>query len=197
MGYKNNEFQQEYLSKTDEELVAMTLKDPNVFLYLMKRYEKMLIAYIRRISGFSIEDAEDVLQDTFIKTYLHLNSFDNKLKFSSWIYRITRNETINAYKKRQVRPQVIVNIDDSIINNLASDFRTDKEVDEKMLKNHLILVLNQLDNKYKEILVLRFWEDKSYEEISDILQKPIGTVATLINRAKKKFQQELGKYNLE
>lgn len=182
-----------FSEKTDEELVKMTLANQDLFLHIMKRYEGKLMAYVTRISGFCKEDAEDVVQEVFIKAYVNLNSFDSDLKFSSWIYRITHNEAINAYRKKKVRPQSATNLDENFLNNLASDMKTDKDVDIEYLRKHIDRVLNRLDIKYKEILVLRFWEDKDYREISDILKKPMGTVATLVSRAKKAFQEEMKK----
>ena len=70
-------------NKSDEDLVVLTLKNRDVFLYLMRRYEAPLLRYIRRIAGVNIEEAEDILQESFIKAYQNLNDFDPKLKFSS------------------------------------------------------------------------------------------------------------------
>jgi len=185
-----------FYQKTDEELVRMALKDQDCFLYIIKRYEGKLLSYIVRISGFSKEDAEDVLQEVFIKTYVNLNSFDDQLKFSSWIYRITHNEVINSHRRKKARPQCVPDLDNDFLGNLASDMKTDKEVDEAYLKKNVGKILGRLKKEYREVLVLRFWEDKDYKEISDILKKPIGTVATLISRAKKSFQEELEKENV-
>lgn len=184
------------LLKTDEELVKMALKDQDCFLYIVERYQKKLLSYIMRISGFSKEDGEDVLQEVFIKIYINLNSFDDNLKFSSWIYRIAHNEVINSYRKKKSRPQSVVDLDDDFLNNLASDFKTDKLADTKYLKENVKTTLEKMDPKYREVLILRFWEDKDYKEISDILKKPMGTVATLISRAKNSFQEELKKQNI-
>lgn len=74
---------------------------------------------------------------------------------------------------------------------IADDFNMNEMVDQQYLKEHIQEVLEKLDDKYREILVLRFFQEKSYQEISDILRKPPGTVATLINRAKKECRQLL------
>ncbi|MDD3190121.1 MAG: RNA polymerase sigma factor [Candidatus Pacebacteria bacterium] len=182
-----------FSQKTDEELVKMALEDQDCFLHIIKRYERKLLSYIVRISGFSKEDAEDILQEVFIKTYINLNSFDDQLKFSSWIYRITHNEVINSHRRKKARPQCVLDLDNDFLANLASDMKTDKEVDENYLKKNIGEILGRLNEKHREVLILRFWEDKDYKEISDILKKPMGTVATLISRAKKSFQEELEK----
>ncbi|MDD3006493.1 MAG: sigma-70 family RNA polymerase sigma factor [Candidatus Pacebacteria bacterium] len=185
------------IAKTDEELVAMALENQDYFAYIVERYEKKLLSYVIRISGLSREDAEDVLQDTFVKIYINLNSFDNKLKFSSWVYRITHNEVINNYRKKKARPEKAMDLDDEFLNNLASDMRTDGHADIQYLKENVEKVMEKMEPKYREVLVLRFWEDKDYNEISDILKKPMGTVATLLSRAKANFQKELESQNIK
>ena len=174
----------------------MALGNQDCFVYIVERYQKKLLSYVLRISGFSREDAEDVLQEVFVKIYVNLNSFDDNLKFSSWIYRITHNEVINNYRKKKARPQSVMDLDDEFLNNLASDMRTDKLADGKFLKENVAKAMGRLDPKYREVLILRFWEDKDYKEISDILKKPMGTVATLISRAKDCFRDEVGRQNI-
>lgn len=181
-----------FSDRPDEELVAMTLENQSFFLYLMKRYEQKLLRYIMRISNTSNEEAEDILQDIFIKVYKNLNGFDPDLKFSSWIYRITHNEVINNFRKNKARPQGnSVTIDDEMINKLRSGIDIEKKIDQEYLKKNIYKILEKIDIKYREILILKFMEEKDYKEISDILKKPMGTVATLINRAKNKFKEEL------
>ena len=181
-----------YFKKSDLELVQLTLKNQDIFLYLIKRYEAKLLRYIQRISNVSSEDAEDLLQEVFIKVYLKLNDFDQDLKFSSWVYRITHNQVISNYRKLKARPQIIyLDPDDNLLNNIIFDLNMAEEVDRVYLRENIFKILNQLERKYKEALVLKFLEEKNYREISDILKKPIGTVGTLINKGKKKFKEEL------
>ena len=190
----------DYTSKTDSELVSLTLVDQEVFLYLMERYEESLLRYIRRFSGVSKENAEDILQEVFIKVYRNLNDFDQDLSFSSWIYRIAHNETINQLKKINKEKTIPLETDDegvvSLIDILENDVDIAKEVEKKDLQQKVQKILLMLSPAFREILILKFIEDKSYEEISDILEKPIGTVGTLINRAKIQFKQIAEKNNL-
>ena len=184
--------------KTDEELVDLILVEEEYLICLIQRYEEKLLRYITRISGLSRYEAEDVLQDVFIKVYRNLNDFDKDFKFSSWIYRITHNQVISNYRKIKSRPESIaLDIDSDVLENLASELNTEREVDKKFLQEKIKLVLKKLDIKYKEILILKFFEGKSYREISDILKKPMGTVATLINRAKNQFREEYKKQNIK
>lgn len=181
-------FCQEMTDKTDEELALLSVENQNYFMCLMQRYESKLLKYIKRISGLKPEDCEDLLQDVFIKAFMNLRSFSPDLKFSSWIYRITHNHVISNYRKLKSRGvEVYESEDQPLWENMVSDFDVLKEADLSILKNNISKILDKVDVKYREVLVLRFWEDKDYQEISDILQKPMNTVGTLLNRAKKQF----------
>ncbi len=172
---------------TDIEIVNKSLVDIDFFSCLYDRYEPKLIRYINRITSLSDEETEDILQDSFIKIWRNLNDFDPSMKLSSWIYRIVHNQTIsywrkkNSYGKNQQIP-----IDDQI-EKIATedDIETllEKENKEQTIRN----LLELLPVKYKTVLVLKFMENMSYEEISDVLKIPEGTVGTRINRAKKAF----------
>lgn len=182
----------------DEKLVDLVLENQDNFLYLMKRYETRLLRYILRLSNVRYEEAEDILQEVFIKVYHNLNSFDKKLKFSSWIYRITHNQVISNFRKIKARPQSIdLENSEEIVQKIASDLDLDNQTELIYLREKINPVLQKIDPKYRDILILRFWEDKSYQEISDILKKPAGTVAAMINRAKKQIKQEFMKQNIK
>jgi RNA polymerase sigma-70 factor, ECF subfamily len=182
----------------DEELVKLTLENQSFFSFLIKRYEKKLTRYIVRISGSSPEDAEDILQDVFIKAYRNLYGFDQNLKFSSWIYRIAHNQVISHYRRGLARPQTEpLDLDDRTIRRLASDMDIKAETDNKILRGNIDRILSKLDMKYREVLILKFLEDKDYQAISDITEKPIGTIATLINRGKQKFREEMEKQEIK
>jgi RNA polymerase sigma-70 factor (ECF subfamily) len=183
-----------FANESDEALVQLALSNSNNFIYLIKRYESRLLRYILRLSNFSHDEAEDVLQEVFIKVYQNLNDFDPRLKFSSWIYRITHNQVISTFRKNKIRP-LLTDTEGGIINNLVADLDINKEVDQQFLKQKIADILHEMDYKYAQVLVLKFYEDKSYQEISDILQKSEGTIASLINRAKKKFIKELENAN--
>ena len=175
---------------SDEELVAKSLKNIDYFGCIYDRYEKKLIYYILRISSFSFAEAEEVLQEAFIKAWQSLNEFDKNLKFSSWIYRIVHNVTITEWKKsRSKGKDKKQELNEELFQNLPSSLNLAKEVNLKFDDVSIREILDAMPEKYSEILVLKFLEEKDYKEISDILKKPSGTVATLINRAKKSFIQ--------
>ena len=178
--------------KSDEELVVLTLRNRECFVCIINRYEKKLLRYMKRISNMPEEELQDILQETFIKAYYNLNNFDSDLKFSSWVYRIAHNSIIDAHRKNKIRPQGnLVDIEDNLLQNIASDTNVLKEVDQKYVRKNIEDALENMEQKYQEVLILKFFEEKDYKEISDILKKPMGTVATLLNRAKKKLKEEI------
>jgi len=177
----------------DRRLVALAKVSSENFRAIMERYWDRLFGYVRRISYFSQEDIEDILQEVFLKVFRYLNDYDEKLAFSTWIYRIAHNCVIDEIRKKKARPK------DVWLE--AEEWRTIFQ-DKLDLENFLTIkislekvkqIMEKLPLEYKEVLILRFWEEKDYEEIMDILQKPKGTVASLINRGRKKLLEELRK----
>ena len=177
---------------SDEEMVILALKSQDNFALIINRYKSKLFNYIRRITNVRDEDAEDLLQDIFLKVYLNLNDFDKDLKFSSWIYAIARNQVISNHRRLNVRAEGhSTNLEDDSARKLASNVNIEKELDNLYLKDNVAKVLYALSEKYREVLVLKFLEEKNYQEISDIIKKPVGTVGSLMNKAKSEFKKEL------
>jgi len=170
---------------SDEDLVIEVLINPDYYACLVNRYTEALRRYVVRL-GAGVDDAEDVLQEAFLNAYLHLNDFDRQLKFSSWIYRIAHNQAVSTFRKNNVRPTVELS-DLEPWQEMVRDNFIENELDQELLKHKIEAVLVQLDAKYREVLVLKYFEEKDYGEMSDILKKPMGTIATLVSRAKKQF----------
>jgi RNA polymerase sigma-70 factor (ECF subfamily) len=178
--------------RTDQEIVAATLKERDVFALLVGRYEQAIGRYIARLCSSDTDAVCDILQETFIKAYLHLNDYDPSLSFSAWLYRIAHNEAIAHFRKQKNRPRAFEH-DDAIvlIENIAADLDLEAATDARMRSDRIRSALQTLDQRHRDILILRFLEEKSYDEISDILQMPHGTVATGIRRAKMKLKDAL------
>jgi len=185
---------EQYTQKTDEELVLLTLEDREVFAYIIDRYEKPLSRYIVRLMPSMRDSVEDILQEVFIKVYVNLRGFEGNLKFSSWIYRITHNHVISLLRRQKARPTVVSL--DADENETLARFTADENIDRKdakYAKEEVSYIIGILPEKYREVLILRYMEEKDYEEIADILKKPVGTVGTLISRAKAVFKEEYQK----
>lgn len=180
----------------DQELVRAALADKHAFSELVERYRYPLLRYIRRL-GITDEDAAtDILQETFIKTYVNLNDYDQLLSFSSWIYRITHNEARMYVRRQKNRPSAVQNESElSIFENLPDELNIFEEADAKLRSRRVAHLLGKLKQEYRDIIILRFFEEKSYDEISDILQIPPGTVATNLARGKQSLKQLLEQEN--
>jgi RNA polymerase sigma-70 factor (ECF subfamily) len=185
--YQNNEH------KKDEEITVLVSKDKEIFSVLIERYEKRLARYMRRLGVHANEDVEDLLQTTFIKAYRNINGFNVDLSFSSWIYRIAHNETVSFFRSKSIRPEGNMIVESDTVLQMIKDDESDvlEEVIKKVDAESVGKTLLRLDDKYRSILVLRYFEGLEYVEISDILRIPLGSVATLIHRAKKKLKEEL------
>jgi len=150
--------------------------------------------YVVRLGCRNSASAQDLLQEIFIKTYLHLNDYDQSFPFSSWIYRIAHNEIISFFRKEKIRPAVLEReADFFLLENMVSDLGVNDPEHHRYSPREIQATVDSLETKYRDVIVLKFFEEKSYAEISDILQMPEGTVATLINRAKKKMKSILEK----
>ncbi len=178
--------------KSDEELVTLTLENQSNFSFLVNRYQEKLNRYVNRLSSLSAEEAEDLLQNIFIKAYLNLNDFDGRLKFSSWLYRIAHNETIDNYRRHQARPQLLdIDISESHVKEIAGEIDLFSDLARQEIKIIIQEAISSLDYKLREVLILKFIEEKDYREISDIIRKPMGTVASRLNKAKIELRKLL------
>jgi len=181
------------LPPSDEELVKMTLENKEFFGELIGRYEKKLGRYILRLGVKNEDDRLDVMQEVFLKIYKNLNGFDTKLSFSSWAYRIAHNEAITWYRKRSVRPEghLVAESEEAISFISSKELGADELLDRNINAEEVQRALVQLEDKYREVIILRFFEHKEYDEISDILKIPVGSVGTLLHRGKKRLLNEL------
>ena len=173
-----------YKTKTDEEIAYIAQNDDaEAYSELVERYQTKLARYVNYLAQ-NEQIADDVVQEALIKGFVNLQSFKIEKKFSSWIYRITHNEAIN-HVKRQRKSVSLETIGDIFNSPSNTEFEYEKEEAASILKQYL----NEMSAKYAEALILYYLEDKSYEEISDILRMPIGTVGTRINRGKKLLKE--------
>ena len=180
---------------TDEEIVRRTLSDKEAFALLIERYESKLLRYLERLGVSVREDREDILQNAFIKAYKNLNGFDPTLAFSSWMYRITHNEAMSSFRSKRSRPQVMLSEEGEMLITELQDEDSDTSAlaELRLSREELAKAFENLSSQYRDALVLRFFENRSYTEMSDILEVPVGTVSTLIYRAKRALRSSLPK----
>lgn len=184
--------------KKDEEIAHLVQND-NIELFgvLIERYEVKIKRYARKFLSDK-EDINDVVQEIFIKVYKNIESFDIKRKFSSWLYRIAHNELINALKKKKRKTLPLLNLD-VFLPYYYKNEDLDEKIDKKRMQGIIDKCLDDLDFKYQEPIVLHYFEELSYKEISDVMEIPVSTVGIRIKRAKEKIRlicKKLGYNNL-
>ncbi|MCA9351607.1 RNA polymerase sigma factor [Patescibacteria group bacterium] len=173
----------------DEDLVALARSDQHFFGMLVERYESKLDRYLKRITNVSVEDRQDMLQNIFIKVYSNLNGFDQSLSFSSWIYRIARNEAIDWSRRTKTKIKYgQFDTEDEALDHVPTYQTFLDELEIKEDRALVIKAMSDLKPISREVIILKYFEDKSYREISDILKRPVPTIATLIRRAKDELK---------
>lgn len=171
------------LNAADVKAVKQVLKgDKDKYALIVEAYEPKLLRYVQ----YLVKDADkaaDIVQDTFIKAYINLRSFNLKKQFSPWIYRIAHNEAMNSIKKsKKTATFSDLEFDES---HLVQEFATHHRLDKMFLKREVQQCLKDLPFKYKEVVALYFFEHLPYEAISDVLHIPVSTVGVRLSRAKK------------
>ena len=182
--------------QTDEEIV-IEVQNGGVdsFGVLVDRYEQKLLRYAKKFL-LEREDAKDLVQNVFIKSYSNIQGFNPSRKFSPWIYRIAHNEFINAIKSRKNKETVSIFDFDILFPHLASKESAEEELNREDVKKTIGQSLDKLNVKYREPIVLYYFEDLDYKEIADILQIPVSTVGVRLKRGKtllKKIFEESDK----
>jgi RNA polymerase sigma-70 factor (ECF subfamily) len=176
----------------DQDLVRAALREPKAYAQIVRRYEAPLKRYVGRMLGGSSPSIEDVLQEVFIKAYVNLHDYDQRRRFSPWLFRIAHNEAHTLLRKQRTEPRVVSGEEGLLLLERMTepaDARTKLDIarDEERVR----AALTDLDERYRDVMILRFLEDKNYEDISDILEMPMGTVATLISRGKQQLRRAL------
>ncbi|HVM76926.1 MAG TPA: RNA polymerase sigma factor [Candidatus Paceibacterota bacterium] len=171
--------------QTDEQIAAAVQRgDTEAFRGLIERYEAKMSRYARRFL-FQGDDVKDLVQEIFIKAYVNIKSFDTDRRFSPWIYRIAHNEFVNAVKKKQKERENVSLFDfDVLFPRLIAKETADSEVTHQELKTMLEASLDKLGSKYKEPLILYYFEEMDYKAIADILRIPVSTVGVRLQRGK-------------
>lgn len=168
----------------DEAVIAKVIGgEIDAYALIMDRYEAKLYRYVVYLIHDPIE-AKDVVQETFIKSYKNLRGFNQKLKFSSWIYRIAHNEAMNTVRK--VRH--ITDDDVDTFPDESYDSRIDELLDKVILSEHVHGCLEKLEPKYREVVQLVYFEGMKYDEVSDVLHVPASTVGVWLSRAKARLK---------
>ena len=181
----------------DRALVARILGgDRDRFTELVKRYEKRVINYVYRITHH-YEEAHDLAQEIFVKVYLALDRYDPKYQFSTWLFRIAQNASIDVLRKKSIAevPLTRPGDDDSKEREFAdtgvSPYRALKN---KQLSAAIDGAVRKLPADYRELIQLRHFAELSYEEIASMKKLPLGTVKNKLFRARNLLKDALGEF---
>lgn len=177
----------------DSDLVRESLAgNPLSFQLLVERYQDRLFALARHYTR-SVVEIEDIVQDAFLKAYSRLDSFQQQSSFYTWLYRIATNTILDWMKRRGRSP--VQTVEDPELAATASDdhavVRPESKIEEDEVVNITREVLDTLPEIFRTVLVMREFEDLSYQEIADVLEISIGTVESRLFRARAKFKAKL------
>ena len=173
----------EYIIADDRRLVELSLSgDDMAFEYLFNRYgDAIRRLFLQRST--SVEDTEDLLQETFIKVYVNLHRYSADYTFGQWVYTIARNTHIDFERRRQED----LSIDDKFSAPAASTPSPEESLISMQQRTQIEHYINCLPEHYRRLFTMRFLEDYSYDEIAEKLHLPMGTVKTQIHRARERM----------
>jgi len=179
---------------TDEVLIARFQQgDVQAFDVLVRRYKDQLLNYVYRFVGNRV-DAEDIVQETFLRVFKNKHYYKEIAKFSTWVYTIAGNLAKTELRRRKRRKVFSVS---NFVNEERdydipdSGHNPEKEVEGSIKDDIIQKAIEKLPSKFKEVILLRDVQGFAYEEISQILNIPLGTVKSRVNRGRLKLQEDL------
>lgn len=183
-------------AREDASLIEETLGgNPLAFQLLVERYQERIFALIRHYTRNAVE-VEDIAQDTFLKAYRKLEGFQRQSSFSTWLYRVAVNTALDFLKKAGRSPVQTVE-DPEVLASPSSAERgpriaaPDARMEREEVARITHAVLAELPEIFRTVLVLREFEDQSYQEMADLLGISIGTVESRLFRARARFKETL------
>ena len=177
--------------KTDFELVeAFRQGDVAGFNELVRRYQERVYWIARRVV-VTHEDADDVVQDVFVRVYEALKNFRGDSAFYTWLYRITMNLSLNALRKKRIK--VLLPYDETSEEILPSNEQTDEPVQRSEYESILERAIERLPTKQKQVFIMRYYDELPYEEIGRMLKKSEGGLKANYFHALKKIQEYVRK----
>ncbi len=170
----------DYIVADDRELARLVVAGDNrAFDYLFDRYRESIRRLFIQRTG-NTEDADDLLQETFIKVYIKIHRYNAAYTFGQWIYTIARNTFIDFCRKRQED----MPIDERFTVPVSTAPTPEERVISEQQRAQIEHYLDLLPPNYRRLIEQRFFDEYSYEEIAQRLQLPLGTVKTQIHRAR-------------
>jgi len=191
-------FKHKYNHYSDEQLMqAIQVGNAAAFKVLYQRYSQRLLHFFCRLLGGDEEKAQDFLQDTFLKIVEKPHQFQIDKNFSTWIFTVAYNLCKNEYRRQDVRKQFqnVPDLDAFVHNNGGELQEVEQAIDQKLFEQALEKELAQFDPERRSIFLLRFQQNFSIKEISDILKCAEGTVKSRLFYMTQKLGRVLKAYN--
>lgn len=171
-----------------EEILIAQLKQKKsqakAFKILVNTYKERLYWHIRSIV-LNHDDADDVLQNTFIKVYKHIDGFKGESKLYSWMYRIATNESLTFLKQQSKKLGISI---DTLKNNKVEKLQSDVYFEGDAIQLKLQKALATLPDKQKLVFTMKYFQEMKYEEISEVLETSVGALKTSYHLAVKKIE---------
>lgn len=179
-----------YKKRTDEELYILFVGGNNkAFEQLYTRYSKRILHFMFKMLNNDEEQAQDFLQDIFMKIVERPELFDTSKSFKSWVFMVAANKCKNEYRKSKL---IEVDADTVMLNDHEADYKSLlAQIDSEVFKKQLKIELNRLSQEHKTVFILRFKEQFTVKEIADITECSEGTVKSRIHYGVKKLAKKL------
>jgi len=179
---------------SDEDLIER-FQNGDLYAYdlIVKRYKDQLLNFVYRFVG-NQEEAEDIVQETFLRVYRKRHAYKRVAKFSTWIYTIAGNLSRTELRRRKRRKLFSVSdlgFEDKDFEITDGGRNPEMQADSAIKEEIIHGAISNLAIKFREVIVLRDVQELSYEEISKILKVPIGTVKSRVNRGRIRLQEQL------
>jgi RNA polymerase sigma-70 factor (ECF subfamily) len=181
---------------SDIELVKQALNgNDSAYTELMNRYKKKVEIIVSRLVKKEF-DVEDLVQEIFTKAFTSLSTFKSEFSFSTWLYKIATNHCIDHIRKRKISTYSLdeeLELEEDTVHREIPDWSKtpDYELLRKEKSEIIHQAINSLPEHYRKVIILRHFEDKSYEEIAKELKLPIGTVKVHLFRARELLYKKL------
>lgn len=182
------------ITPTDNDLIQATLAgNPQAFEGLVRRYHGRLTTAMVAVCG-AVQEAEDVVQETFLQAFCKLDSFRSESRFYTWLYRIAFNLSVNVRRKK--RPLLVSDRSDVLdpLQIVDQGAGPTEPLAAAERSEQLLAAIGRLPDEFREVLVLRELEGFCYETIAEVLGLPLGTVRSRLHRARGQLKDELSEW---
>ncbi|MEK3936884.1 RNA polymerase sigma factor SigW [Sporosarcina sp. FSL W7-1349] len=168
----------------------------DAFEEIVTLFQHRLYQVCYRMLG-NAQEAEDIAQEAFVRAYINIHTFDQKRKFSTWLFRIATNLCIDRIRKKKPDYYLDAEVPGTEGLNLysqvaATDELPEDQVEKMELQERIHYEIGRLPDKYRSVITLRYIEELPLQEIGDILELPLGTVKTRVHRGREALRKQLG-----